>query len=43
MTATATVDFWLSAGAGYISGATIQVDGGKYMHGPRVAPGYRPG
>ncbi len=28
----ATIDFLLSAGAGYINGATIQVDGGKHMH-----------
>ena len=28
----ATVAFLLSDGGGYISGATIQVDGGKYMH-----------
>jgi NAD(P)-dependent dehydrogenase (short-subunit alcohol dehydrogenase family) len=28
----ATVAFLLSDGAGYISGATIQIDGGKYMH-----------
>jgi NAD(P)-dependent dehydrogenase (short-subunit alcohol dehydrogenase family) len=28
----ATVAFLLSDGAGYINGATIQIDGGKYMH-----------
>lgn len=28
----ATVVFLLSAGAGYINGATIQLDGGKHMH-----------
>jgi NAD(P)-dependent dehydrogenase (short-subunit alcohol dehydrogenase family) len=28
----ATIGFLLSEGGGYISGATIQVDGGKYMH-----------
>jgi NAD(P)-dependent dehydrogenase (short-subunit alcohol dehydrogenase family) len=28
----ATVAFLLSDGGGYINGATIQVDGGKYMH-----------
>jgi NAD(P)-dependent dehydrogenase (short-subunit alcohol dehydrogenase family) len=28
----ATVAFLFSAGAGYINGATIQIDGGKYMH-----------
>ncbi len=28
----ATVAFLLSGGGGYINGATIQVDGGKYMH-----------
>jgi len=28
----ATVAFLLTDGAGYINGATIQVDGGKYMH-----------
>ena len=28
----ATVAFLLSEGGGYINGATIQVDGGKYMH-----------
>jgi NAD(P)-dependent dehydrogenase (short-subunit alcohol dehydrogenase family) len=28
----ATVAFLLSDGGGYISGATIQIDGGKYMH-----------
>ena len=27
-----TVAFLLSEGAGYISGATVQIDGGKYMH-----------
>ena len=28
----ATVAFLLSEGAGYIDGATIQIDGGKHMH-----------
>ena len=28
----ATVAFLLSEGAGYINGATIQLDGGKHMH-----------
>ena len=28
----ATVAFLLSEGAGYINGATIQIDGGKHMH-----------
>ncbi len=28
----ATIDFLLSAGGGYVNGATIQVDGGKHMH-----------
>jgi len=28
----ATIVFLLSDGAAYISGATIQIDGGKYMH-----------
>jgi NAD(P)-dependent dehydrogenase (short-subunit alcohol dehydrogenase family) len=28
----ATVAFLLSDAAGYINGATIQIDGGKYMH-----------
>jgi NAD(P)-dependent dehydrogenase (short-subunit alcohol dehydrogenase family) len=28
----ATIAFLLSDGAGYISGATIQIDGGKHMH-----------
>jgi NAD(P)-dependent dehydrogenase (short-subunit alcohol dehydrogenase family) len=28
----ATVAFLLSDGGGYINGATIQIDGGKYMH-----------
>jgi 3-oxoacyl-[acyl-carrier protein] reductase len=28
----ATIAFLLSDGGGYISGATIQIDGGKYMH-----------
>jgi len=26
------VAFLLSDGGGYINGATIQIDGGKYMH-----------
>jgi len=26
------VSFLLSEGAGYINGATIQIDGGKHMH-----------
>jgi NAD(P)-dependent dehydrogenase (short-subunit alcohol dehydrogenase family) len=28
----ATIAFLLSEGAGYINGATIQIDGGKHMH-----------
>jgi NAD(P)-dependent dehydrogenase (short-subunit alcohol dehydrogenase family) len=28
----ATIDFLLSAGGGYLNGATIQIDGGKHMH-----------
>jgi NAD(P)-dependent dehydrogenase (short-subunit alcohol dehydrogenase family) len=28
----ATIAFLLTDGAAYISGATIQVDGGKHMH-----------